>query len=128
MSQVLTTSTGQSYSVMVGVAGDIQVSATSTLGIDWGGNQIGSFTTGPVSYDGTKQYVPQLQSTVFTTTVVANSSSEVLGLQTLNGTALWVEWVQVVPLPEPSILLLAVSSAVFLAGRTSWKCERGNSR
>jgi hypothetical protein len=108
VSQTLATTPGQSYTLSCYAAGDLYASSTSTLEVDWGGHATADFTTQSHPYNsGVNRYL-QIVWQRFSVTVTANSSSTPLTFQAINNTGLLLDYVQVVPVPEPSTTTIAL--------------------
>jgi hypothetical protein len=115
VSQTFLTTAGQFYALSFYAAGDLYYGQTSTLRAYWGGAVAGDFITQPHVYDPDSNRDLQIVWERFSTTVVAESASTLLTFQSINDTALYLDQVQVVPIPEPPAGLLLLLGAVCLA-------------
>ena len=112
ISQTLSTTVGQTYQLSFYVAGELRVTPSSSLEVLWGGQPGRTFATPAQVYDATKPYPDNLYWNEFSLTETATSSSTVLSFQSLGGTAFWLDCVQAVPVPEPSVFGLLSASLI----------------
>ena len=110
--QTLSTTVGQTYQLSFYVAGELRVTPSSSLEVLWGGQPGRTFATPAQVYDATKPYPDNLYWNEFSLTETATSSSTVLSFQSLGGTAFWLDCVQAVPVPEPSVFGLLSASLI----------------
>lgn len=117
VSQTLSTTPGQAYALSFWVAGDLLVSPTSTVGVNWGGQNAGTFTTQPHGYDQRVNRYLQLVWEQDSATVVATATSTLLTFTSLNDTYLCLDDVRVVVVPEPSAPAFLLLGALGLLAR-----------
>ena len=106
VSQTLSTTAGQSYTLSFYAAGDFYSSLTSTVEVDFGGQTTADFTTQPHPIDPGKARYDQIVWERFSTTAEASSTSTLLTFQSINNTYLFLDDVRVVAIPEPSAMSL----------------------
>jgi hypothetical protein len=98
--QPLATTRGQMYRLSFFAADDLLFSRSTTIDISWNGQSVATFTTQPHDYDPGQNRGLQIVWEHFSTAVVANGTSSILGF-TPTGTEFYLDAVEVVPIPEP---------------------------
>jgi hypothetical protein len=121
VSQELPTIAGQEYILQFAMAGNPNTSASETLNIYWGNDLVGSTTWYPNG-----QGYQNLGWDEFQFTVEASMSPSLLTFENANSYATgqipFLNAVGVVPIPEPSTVVLSGLSACILI---QWSCRKG---
>ena len=118
--QDLATTPGQLYQVSFFMAGDLYFGPSATVQVSWGGQGLAMFTTQPHPYDPTQNRSLQIVWEQFSLPLIANTAITRLDIEVASGTEFYLDAVEVVPIPEPSISLLTLLAGIM----TATKCER----
>jgi hypothetical protein len=113
--QDLATSPRQLYQVSFFIAGDLYFGPSATVQVSWGGQSPTMFTTQPHPYDPTQNRNLQIVWEHFSLPLTANTSSTRLDFAVVSGTEFYLDAVEVVAVPEPSVSLLIFLAGIILA-------------
>lgn len=118
--QTLATTPGQRYQLSFFAAPDLVVNPSATIQVYWASQAVASFST--ASHPGTRPDIRVWEQ--FSTTVVAETSSTVLGFAPLNNTQFYFDAVEAAPIPEPSGLIYFLFAAPCIFASARVRCER----
>ena len=131
ISQTLNTIPGQQYQISFYAAPDLTFYLSASFKVSWGDQTVATFSTPTYTYDNTKILFPQIDAAynLYSVNVTAVGASENLQFVNLNGTQAFLDAVQVIPVPEPSMTAQFVTCLVLMLllkiGRTSGRLNLG---